>query len=338
MTILLCALLLPLVGATQAQTPIPNTFTRLFLDSSAKSDGPIDVDTNGTASRTFFATAMIGRSRQSLVEGYGRAFTRGDMSSLFASVVVGANSEPAPGEYAQATTAGEARFGAAARVRATRTPPFSLFPPIVPVTLMKSGSVEVSGHPDVVVIVDGISYQSRGVATIQLDIRGEDTSVLFSGGASVNTADTPDLTNTFGPERIELNLRVGVIYSIGLAASCTAVSPADGLYVESKAEIDPVFEFDQERFDAMARDRGLEPFKLADYYAIAYSPNLPGPPLRVTKVNGQVEISWSDGVLQSSTEPQTGWVDLTNSSPYRIDPRMNDEGHRFFRTRHETAP
>jgi len=334
---LLCALMATATPALRAQTPVPNSLTRIFLDTSVGA-APISLEMAGSAGTNFSASADIGRNHNTYILGYGRAIARGDLGGLFVSLVVGSFSRPEPGEYVQVTTAGEVQFGAAARVEATRPPPFPFFPALVPVKLMKSGFVEVSGHPDVVVIVNGVSSISRGIAIVELSVRGDDTSVLFTGGAVVNTTDTPDLTNHFGPENVQLDLRVGVVYGINLAASCTAVSPADGLDVVCKAEIDPIFEFDQDRFDVIMREQGREPFPLRDYFAIAYSPNLPGPPLNVAHVNGQLEISWPEGVLQSSTMPQTGWIDLTNTSPYVFDPGASGEAHRFFRTRHGAGP
>lgn len=61
---------------------------------------------------------------------------------------------------------------------------------------------------------------------------------------------------------------------------------------------------------------------------------LVGPPVKARWLNDQVELSWPRGVLQSSSNPPSGWIDVTNVSPQLIDPAAPaNPRRRFFRTR-----
>lgn len=46
--------------------------------------------------------------------------------------------------------------------------------------------------------------------------------------------------------------------------------------------------------------------------------------------DGTIEVRWTDGVLQVSADPDGGWTDVTNASPWRASA---DLPRRFFRTR-----
>jgi len=57
---------------------------------------------------------------------------------------------------------------------------------------------------------------------------------------------------------------------------------------------------------------------------------LVGPPVKARWQNDQIELTWSHGVLQCSSNLPNGWIDLTNASPHMLNP---DDSRRFFRTR-----
>ena len=57
---------------------------------------------------------------------------------------------------------------------------------------------------------------------------------------------------------------------------------------------------------------------------------LVGPPVTARWVGSEIELDWTEGMLQGSSNVSGGWIDVTNVSPYRTEPT---ELRRFFRTR-----
>ena len=60
---------------------------------------------------------------------------------------------------------------------------------------------------------------------------------------------------------------------------------------------------------------------------------LVGPVVQLHMSEGQIELRWSGGVLQSSPNLHTDWADMTNTSPYQFNPASPATPQRFFRTR-----
>jgi len=60
---------------------------------------------------------------------------------------------------------------------------------------------------------------------------------------------------------------------------------------------------------------------------------LVGPAVEARWVGSEIEVSWKNGVLQSSTAFDSGWQDVTNVSPYTVDPSVASRPRQFFRSR-----
>jgi hypothetical protein len=60
---------------------------------------------------------------------------------------------------------------------------------------------------------------------------------------------------------------------------------------------------------------------------------LVGPAVKARWVGSEIEVSWKNGVLQSSTAFDSGWQDVTNVSPYTVDPSADARPRQFFRSR-----
>jgi glucose/arabinose dehydrogenase len=60
---------------------------------------------------------------------------------------------------------------------------------------------------------------------------------------------------------------------------------------------------------------------------------LVGPSVKARWVNAEIEVSWKHGVLQSSMDVHTGWQDVTNVSPYSVDPTAATTPRQFYRAR-----
>jgi hypothetical protein len=50
-------------------------------------------------------------------------------------------------------------------------------------------------------------------------------------------------------------------------------------------------------------------------------------------VDAEIEVSWKHGVLQSSMDVYTRWQDVTNVSPYSVDPTATTTPRQFYRAR-----
>jgi glucose/arabinose dehydrogenase len=57
---------------------------------------------------------------------------------------------------------------------------------------------------------------------------------------------------------------------------------------------------------------------------------LVGPTVKVRWQNDKIELRWNYGVLQNAADVRGGWMDVTNVSPYTIEP---SQPRQFFRTR-----
>lgn len=60
---------------------------------------------------------------------------------------------------------------------------------------------------------------------------------------------------------------------------------------------------------------------------------LVGPSVQAHWVGAEIELAWKYGVLQSSMEVTGGWHDVTNVSPYRVNPVTSGQAQQFFRSR-----
>jgi len=60
---------------------------------------------------------------------------------------------------------------------------------------------------------------------------------------------------------------------------------------------------------------------------------LVGPSVKARWVDAKIEINWKHGVLQSSMDVHMGWQDVTNVSPYTVDPIAAAKLRQFFRAR-----
>jgi hypothetical protein len=60
---------------------------------------------------------------------------------------------------------------------------------------------------------------------------------------------------------------------------------------------------------------------------------LVGPSVKARWIGTEIEMSWKHGVLQSSMDIDTGWQDVTNVSPYTVDPSAGGRPRQFFRAR-----
>lgn len=77
-------------------------------------------------------------------------------------------------------------------------------------------------------------------------------------------------------KRVTLPAEIGATYRVTLETICTAHVQGNPEHwtVEAQAVADPLFEFDQDAFDAQRADEGLPTFTLADYYEFQFSPNM----------------------------------------------------------------
>lgn len=85
----------------------------------------------------------------------------------------------------------------------------------------------------------------------------------------------PDFPNEFR-KTVTLPAEIGIVYRVELEgiASAESHSPYNQPVCEAQAVADPLFEFDQDAFDAQRAEEGLPTFTLADYYEFQFSPNM----------------------------------------------------------------
>jgi hypothetical protein len=155
----------------------------------------------------------------------------------------------------------------------------------------------------------------------------------------INAFSAQSRTGFVGDQRLTLTKSVRFLRESGpltifeLAKCEGFLERNDTLYCEARA--DPAFIFDQEEFDAMSAANGLPSFRLEDYFALEFSPNLVEAPAVVPEPPGLVLAALGTlGLLGRHMQLRLKWTRSLVTKPGGCHPRI----HRLSRDPARLSP
>jgi hypothetical protein len=202
-------------------------------------------------------TPITGGTRQRI--GVAQASTAAGLPPSATASAESSHAESPPQDDLATAADASASAGLSYQVRVgQRKQPPIVFRPRIHLTAQMSGSVSANG---------GIASAS---ASVSINAPG-----FFNTSEAAFANSINQMVNGFN-RTVGFFVEPGAIINVTTSASANTATNnrLPSQLSQASAFADPLFEFDQSAFEAYADAEGFEPFDLAEFYAIEYSPNI----------------------------------------------------------------